>query len=74
MSSYLATHVHLGTPFLPVPCVCSSGMIDSQDERKRQANEAYVERARLELEMLESQNAGLRLVAEEKERYRQRQA
>lgn len=49
-------------------------MIDSQDERKRQANEAYVERARLELEMLESQNAGLRLVAEEKERYRQRQA
>lgn len=44
------------------------------DERKRQANEAYVERARLELEMLESQNAGLRLVAEEKERYRQRQA
>lgn len=44
----------------------------AQEEYRRKAQQAYEERSRLEAEIQASANAGLRLVAEEKERYRQR--
>ncbi|CAM9096679.1 unnamed protein product [Scytosiphon promiscuus] len=44
------------------------------EEYRRKAQLAYEERAKREAQRIESSNAGLRLVAEEKEKYRQRQA
>lgn len=45
-----------------------------QDEHRRSAQQAYEERSRRETQRMETSNAGLRLVAAEKEKYRQRQA
>lgn len=49
-------------------------MSSSQKEHRRKAQLAYEQRSRSETQRMESANAGLRLVAEEKEKYRQRQS
>eukprot|EP00752_Nemacystus_decipiens_P008352 g7466.t1 len=47
---------------------------ETAKEHRRKAQLAYEERSRLETQRMETTNAGLRIVAEEKEKYRQRQA